>query len=371
MCALRPAHADPSDAEIIGSDPGWRVEDFQLRTTYLDQRGTGFQAQGGPVGTAGSEAMYIFQPSAFVTIRQSDRIVHTITLPIDAITAASPDAVDATTEASRRNTAGDLDVRSAIRTGDHDTITLREVLHVEEWIAGGTLGLGWKRNLADDNATISVNGSFGIDVFDDHNHFGNFLGKTGRASSNINISGSQLLSPTTVIDASYGLTYQHGMLKTGWNAVPLANGTLADEFMPHHRLRQALSVRVAQHVPVTHSTVKVSYRFYLDDFGLQAHTIDTSFYQYLVDWLYVRGGYRFYHQTAVDFFSTSLDDVNQFRTSDSDLAAFNANEVSLQLATVRGRGPLHKWSLSGEALRYVRSNDLRITTVSLSIGRLM
>ena len=44
-------------------------------------------------------------------------------------------------------------------------------------------------------------GTFGFDVFDDHDHFGTYLGKTGRATSSVNVGGSQLLSPTTVIDA--------------------------------------------------------------------------------------------------------------------------------------------------------------------------
>jgi hypothetical protein len=36
---------------------------------------------------------------------------------------------------------------------------------------------------------------------------------------------------------------------------------------------------------------------------------------------------------------------------------------------VRDRGPLAKWSVSAELLRYQRSNDLRITAVSFGIGR--
>jgi hypothetical protein len=371
--ALRPAHADPSDAEIIGLDPGWQVEDVQLRTSYLDQRGAGFQSQGGAVGTPGSESMYIIQPSAFFTIRQSARVVHTVAIPLDAITAASPDAVDATTSASRRNTAGDFDLRSAIKVSEHDTFTTRVVVHAEEWLGGGTIGAGWRRSFADDNATLAITGSFGADVFDNHDHFGDFLGKTARETTSLNLSASQLLSPTTVIDGSYGVTYQHGTLRTGWNAVPTADGMLTDEVLPRDRVRHAASVRIAQHIPLTRSTIKARYRAYLDDFGLHAHTVDASVYQYLASWLYVRGGYRYHRQTSVDFFTTALpagfDDVTTLRTADSDLAALHANEVSFQVSTVRDRGPLAKWSVSAELLRYQRSNDLRITAVSFGIGK--
>ena len=370
---VRAAAAEPTDAEIIGGARGWHIESVELRTSYLDQAGRGFQSQDNANGGPGGEAMYVIQPSALITIRQSERVVHQIALPVDAITAASPDAVDATTSASRRNTAGDLDWRTTIKLSDVTAITTRAVAHVEEWLVGGTLGAGWRRSLAEDNATISVNGSFGADVFDDHDHFGEPHGNTTRETTNINLSGSQLLSPTTVIDASYGLTYQHGSLRTGWNAVPFAGGTmLTDENVPSDRLRHALSVRISQHIPRTRSTVKARYRGYVDDFGVRAHTVDAAAYQYLAGWLYVRGAYRFHHQRGATFFTTDLPlgfDDNTLRTADSDLATLNAHEVSFQIATIRDRGPLHRWSISAEVFRYQRSNDLQITAVSFGIGR--
>ena len=362
-------HADATDDTIIGHQ-GWRIMDVQLRTSYLGQTGRGFQSQEGP--SPGGEEMFVIQPSALITIRQSERVVHKITLPVDAISAASPDAVDATTSASRNNVAGDLDIRTAIKLSDHDTLTTRFSLHAEEWLGGGTIGAGWQRSFADDNATISINGSFGYDVFDDHDHFGTYLGKTGRGTGNLNLSGSQLLSPTTVIDASYGVTYQRGTLRTGWNAVPVDDGTLTDEILPRGRQRHALAIGIAQHVPRSHSTIKARYRGYVDDFGLRAHTIEASVYQYLVDWLYVRPSYRFYDQDGVDFFTTNLGSgFGPFRTADSDLAPFHAHEYGLQLATIRDRGPLRKWSVSAEILRYQRSNDLQITAIALGLGRMM
>lgn len=368
------AAADPSvsDRQILGEDRTWVLEDLQLRTTYLDQAGRGFQSQDGSL--PGSEEMLVVQPAALVTLRQSERVVHRISIPIDAITAASPDAVDATTSASRFNIAGDLDVRTAIELSDVDTLTTRFTGHAEEWLGGVTLGAGYKRALADDNASVSINGSFGFDVFDDHDHFGSYLGKTGRATSNVSIAGSQVLSPTTVADASYGVTYQRGTLRTGWNAVPIMDGRLTDEIFPRGRLRHALMAGLAQHVPQTRSTLKARYRFYADDFGLRAHTINATVYQYVAGWLYVRGGYRFHDQDGVDFFTTSLasdftDDT--LRTADSDLAPMSAHELSIGLATVRGRGPLRRWSVSAEALYYDRSNDLRILAVSLGLGRVL
>lgn len=366
------AHADSGDREILGGDTGWKLEDIELRTMYLDQEGRGFQSV--EDGTPGKETMFIVQPSLLINARQSERVSHALTLPFDAITAASPDAVDATSSASRFNIAGDFDLRTTIKLDDDDTLTTRFVAHAEEWIGGGTIGAGWIRSLADDNATVSINGTFGVDVFDDHNHFGDFLGKTARATGSVHAGASQLLSPTTVIDGSYGATYQRGNLRTGWNAVPVEGGTLEDEVFPDGRLRQVLSLRVAQRVPVTRSTAKLAYRGYIDSFGLHANSIEASVYQYIVNWLYVRGSYRFYNQNGVDFYTESMPmgfDDETLRTADSDLAPLNSHQYSVSLKTVRERGPLKKWSLSAELFRYERSNDLAITAVSLGVGRVL
>lgn len=369
------AVADPAvatDAQIIGRDPGWTPVDVQLRTSYIDQRGHGYQSQDGPQAGPGSERMWIIEPFALFTIRQSATVVHEITVPVDVITAASPDAVDATSSASRRNEALDIDVRSTFKQSDTDTVTTRFVAHYEEPLSAGTIGAGFRRSFADDNATFGINANLNIDGFDNHDQYGDFLGKTLRETFNVNLALSQLLSPTTVIDGGYGGTFQHGTLTNGWNGVPIEGFHPAGDFVPRDRTRHALTARLAQHIPQTHSTVKVWYRFYDDDWGILAHSVAIDAYQYVLPWLYVRAGYRYHHQTAADFFTTGLVPPvsNQtIRTSDSDLANLHANEWSVQLSTVHDRK--RSWSFSAELFRYVRSNDLAITAVSLTLGKLL
>src|SRR6185369_13620367 len=96
----------------------------------------------------------------------------------------------------------------------------------------------------------------------------------------------------------------------------------------------AAAVRLAHHEPRTRSTGKLAYRLYLDDFGVTAHTVEASAYQYLTRRVYVRGGYRFHHQNGVAFYTSmylgaSLGDG--LRTADSDLAPLGAHEVSVEL----------------------------------------
>jgi hypothetical protein len=387
LLAVRVAHADPdpwldaphpaalpSDADIVGGDPGWKIEDVQFRSTYLSQSGKGFQSEAGPMTGPGSERTTIFEPWALMTIRQNDHIVHEVTVPADFVTAASPDALDAMTSASRRNESVTVEVRTSITRSERDTLTTRISGHIEEPLSSGTAGVGWRRTFADDNAAVAVNGNLTIDGFDDRSQNGSYLGKAIRETTNANLSATQLLSPSTVLDGSYGITYQHGTLQNTWNAVPIVGLAPAAEHFPPNRVRHAVSARLAQHIPLTHSTLKVWYRYYADDFRLRAHSVEVSAYQYLVNWLYVRGGYRFHRQTGVDFFTTSLAERppdNLSRTADSDLAPFDANEWSFEMVVIGERAPrwLRAWSVSAEVLRYVRTNDLTINVVSLAIGR--
>jgi hypothetical protein len=364
-----------TDAQIIGADANaWKVEDVQFRTAYLSQYGHGFQSQDGSLGAAGSEAMHVEEFWGLFDIRQNDHIVHEVMIPVDIITAASPDAVDAISTASRTNESVDVDVRTTITASERDTYTTRLKFHIEEPLSGGTIGAGYVRHLADDNATLGVDANLNVDGFDQHNDHGTYLGKVARETANANITGSQLLSPTTVVEGAYGATYQHGVLDpSGWNAVPVADGTIVSEKFPDHRFRQDFTARLSQIIPFTRTTLKVWYRYYMDDFDVHAHTVEVDGYQYLVPWLYLRGSYRYHTQDAVDFFTTRLMSATAapFYTADSDLAAFDANEWTAQLVVVRGRAPsaLKPWTLSAEVMQYWRTNDLRITMVSLSAGR--
>ncbi len=371
----QPAPEHAVDADIIGADPGWRVETAELRVSYLTQDGHGYQSQDGPDSGPGSESMWLIEPWGHFRIRQNRRVVHEITIPVDIVTAASADAVDAVTTASLRNVAGEIDVRTSIQRSDVDTLTTRVAVHVEEPLSSGTLGAGWRRSLADDNAQLSVDGSVTIDGFDRRDQTGEYYRKSARGTASLNLGFAQLLSPTTAFDASYGITQQWATLAQTWNAVPVEGAPPDGERLPRARLRQAVAARIAQRVPLTNSTVKARYRYYRDDFDIVAHTVDASAYQYLAPWLVLRLGARFHRQTAASFFTIArpAEDQGQagLRTADSDLAAFDSREVSAELMLLKARQPrgLRAYSFSAEVLRYWRSNDLQITSVALSIGR--
>lgn len=364
------SHAEPaSDAAILGQDKaGARIDEFRLRMTTYYQDGRGYQSQAGPLAGPGSERALIVQPMMLVGIRQTSRIHHEVVIPVDIVSAASANALDVVSHASAVNESIGVELTSRFDLTDDDRLTSNITWHEEEPFGSGSFGLGYSRSLADDNAVLGISGQATFDRFDYLQPNGDRYGRRNRTALNGNLNFLQLLSPTTVFDASYGLTFQQGTLETSYNSVPMTGGTSrTKELFPHSRTRHAVQVRVAQHLPESHTTLRAAYRYYTDSFQLRAHTTELELHQYLFPRLLARGSFRYYAQTGVDFFSTALPlqtSPLQARTADSDLAEFHAREYGLKLLWLtRGHS-----SLDISWFHYSRDNDLHANVISFGYG---
>ena len=362
VCRAEPA----SDAAILGqADQSARVDEFRLRLTSYYQDGHGYQSKAGTLAGPGSERAMIVQPLMLVGIRQSARIHHEVVIPIDIVSAASVNALDVVSHASAVNEAVGVDLTSRFDLTEDDQLTSNLAWHEEEPFGSGSFGLGYSHAMADDNAVLGVSGQATFDRFDYLQPNGDRHGRRNRTALNANLNFSQLLSPTTIFDASYGLTFQQGTLDTTYNSVPLAGGAgRTNELFPHSRTRQAVQARIAQHLPDSHTTLRAGYRYYTDTFQLSAHTADFELHQYLLPRLIARGSFRYYSQTGVDFFSTAFSSQESLRlprTADSDLALFHAREYGLKLLWLtRGQS-----SLDLGYVHYFRDNGLSANIFSL------
>ncbi|MBC7974298.1 MAG: DUF3570 domain-containing protein, partial [Myxococcales bacterium] len=347
-----PPGGDQDFAEILHGDaptPRVRVEQARARLTFYDQYGRGYQSKAGPPAGPGSERLWVIQPAASLSLRQRDeRFSHDVTMLFDIVSAASPDALDVVSSASRYNEAGTLDVTSSVEPNARDEWGLRYGVHLEEHWRTGFGGLSYSADVNDKNTNIATSFQVVYDSYDDRNPRGQYQGQAYRLSLNPNVSITHILSRTTLASLSYGLTHQQGTLENGWNSIYISDAqttACADdpaqkreydcdnrgrEKLPHRRLRHAISGQLNQHIPRTRSTFKIDYRHYRDDFGLRAHTVRAQAYQWLGRRLYLRFDYRLHHQTGVDFSARSItqDALEQsFATADSDLQQFFAHQV--------------------------------------------
>ena len=181
---------------------------------------------------------------------------------------------------------------------------------------------------------------------------------------------TQLLSPTTVAHLDYGYTLQEGRLSNGWNIVPTPQGSFQFEKLPAERGRHAFVGRIAQYLP-WNGALHGSYRFYLDTFGIAAHTLEVELHQRLAPFARLRFNYRYHTQTGADFFRTSVPlGAPIFATADSDLAPLHAHTVGVK-GTFDIPVPFARTLHADLAVeRYFRSNDLRVSVYSCGLGLL-
>jgi len=362
---------------VLGpSGPGWSVDRFAMRLGFFHQTGRGYQSQAGSDRWGpGSEEALILNPVMSARIVQPDGVTHDVYLPIDVVSAASPDALDVTSSASRDTETIDLDVYSRVTTSDDSQVTLHWGGHIEEQFRSIYGGTAVRVELADDNASLTTSFDAIVDILDPVQPNGWDPGLTERFTGSLNVSFSQLLSPTTIALLSYGGTLQVGQIGTTWNSVPYEGGDRIADLLPNQRFRHAFAGELRQAIPDSRTFFSGRYRFYVDTFDLVAHTLEGSVTQYLAPTVSARLSYRFHDQSGVSFFTTQFPVTASFdstyRTADSDLSAFSAHEVG---ATLRWywdpRGALTARSSYIEVsyLHYGRTNGLSANIASLGWG---
>ena len=123
---------------------------------------------------------------------------------------------------------------------------------------------------------------------------------------------SQLLSPTLILtaDATYGSSwgYLNDPYKSfrfdGWtDFFPLI---LSPEKRPSHRTREVLLVTLTHYIDKVNASIEGSYRFHHDTFGVFSHTAAITWHQKLGKVFIMEPGFRYYKQTAADFYHVRL-----------------------------------------------------------------
>ena len=252
-------------------------------------------------------------------------------------------------------------------------VSFRAVFHVEEPLQSWALGLGWRRSFAEENTAIGASVNQVVDWFDHFDLGGGRHGRSNRSTTNVNLSLTQVLSPTTIANLSYGGTVQLGTLSNTWSSVLQSDGTRSEERLPRRRLRHALAARLAQWLPWD-GALKLRYRAYVDDWGIRAHTGEADLLQRLFGVVQLRASYRRHWQTGARFFTTSAAPAitDDLRTADSDLAALTAQTIGGALSVdVAAGGSDAFWrdlhvDIGYE--RYFRSDDLRIHVTTWGLG---
>jgi Protein of unknown function (DUF3570) len=369
------AESEMSEQAILGESndgPSLRLVSISTRITAIQQNGRGFQSKAGPRKGPGSERLTVFEPQLEVVMKQGEDLTHRLWIPVDIVTAASPNAIDrdapdVTSQASRQNKAATLDWTTQYRATQDLDISIRSGIHVEEEWRAWHAGLTLSHAFAEHNTVLSL-GVFSVfDWFDRYALTGQRIGLARRSSNTVSGTLTQVLSRSTIAEVNYGVTLQAGELGNSWNIVPMKDGEASSELLPSERLRHAFVSRITQALP-TQTFLKGYYRFYTDTWSVLAHTLELQILQRITPAVDLGLGYRHHDQAGATFFTERATGLESRRTADSDLQDLSSNSVSGKIALALPWGSARQLHVDIGAEHYWRTNNLEANAATCSIG---
>jgi len=217
-----------------------------------------------------------------------------------------------------------------------------------------TLNVGWSHNsdkVYKDSSRSTINGH--------------------KDTDDVILGVNQLLSPKTVLTLDFTYGNARGYLgdpykvvaRTGTpvyaytdpvtGEVTLTTGN-DDDNRPRHRDRYIGYASLTQAVTPLDASVEGSYRLFLDSWGIAAHTLSATWFQKIGKHVTLAPSFRYYRQTAADFYYVSLPGVSGDASTPSNysadyrLSALESFSYGLSL-TVK---PVDWWSIEASYKRY-------------------
>jgi hypothetical protein len=147
---------------------------------------------------------------------------------------------------------------------------------------------------------------------------------------------TQVLSPVAIIQSS--LRYARGQgdyndpYKLTLTFYPDAPPAFLPDTRPASRDTWAWTTRYRRHFPSPDATLQVDYRYYHDDWGIDAHTLEGAWQFPVAEHYALRPALRYYTQSAADFYSPTIPrPTPAILSSDQRLSAFGGLSPSLRL----------------------------------------
>ena len=206
------------------------------------------------------------------------------------------------------------------------------------------------------------------------------LDSEGRNSYSLGFGFSQILSKNLQASLILDLVYQKGLLSTPFQRVYFSdvadsfidNFQLADDIerLPDSRFKTAIGGRLNYYINEVF-VLRTFYRYYTDDWGIQSHTASIEVPIKISGKFTLYPSYRFYNQTAADYFAKYEAHVSTaaYYTSDYDLSKYSANQYSFGVSYTDIFSKLHilKFGLKSIDLKYTmydRDNTLSARIIS-------
>lgn len=206
-----------------------------------------------------------------------------------------------------------------------------------------TPGITLKKELFEKNTTLTLGYSRNMDAVG-----GRYMDREeDRTTDNLFFGVTQLLSPVTLARIGYSRNNSRGVQTEGVRLVPV-NGTIessciaesvtcVDEAFPGSRHRKAYILGVNHYFKeglsglLDSSSVKLSLRYYDDDWDITSYTGEVEYNKYLSEEYLLRFNYRYYTQTQAFFVKDSYLSSDVYKSSSPQLHELNSDLVGVKL----------------------------------------
>ncbi len=201
------------------------------------------------------------------------------------------------------------------------------------------------------NTTLQL----GVSYNDDLNFAAPLFGeRLKKETIDIGLGLTQLLAPKTLLQTNLTFGYSRGYLADPYKSISnretfeipgfpvFVQDTPYFENRPDERVRYVFRLGLLQYLDALDASVNSSYRLFLDDAGLEAHTLMFEWNQKIGDHIVLSPYYRYYHQTEADYYYANLDNSDivpndnrtgraPFFSSDYRLSDFDAHTYGIKL----------------------------------------
>ena len=201
---------------------------------------------------------------------------------------------------------------------------------------------------------------------------------SGRNTYALGFGFSQILHKNVQGSLALDLVKQQGLLSTPFQRVYFADVEdsfiedfqLADDIerLPDNRFKIAIGGRLNWYLNEIF-TIRTFYRYYFDDWGINSHTASIEVPIKITDKFTLYPSYRFYNQTAADYFKPyeSALSTDEFYTSDYDLSEYYANQIGFGVSYIDIFAKAHIWKLGLKSIDLKFYQYDRNTSFSSSI----
>ena len=206
------------------------------------------------------------------------------------------------------------------------------------------------------------------------------LPEKNRNSYSVGLGFSQILSKKLQGSLSLDFIQQQGLLSTPFQRVYFSdvpdvfneNFQLADDIerLPDTRFKTAIGGRLHYYINETF-VVRTYYRYYFDDWGITSHTASIEIPIKITPKFTLYPSYRFYNQTAADYFAPYEEhqSTETFYTSDYDLSEYSANQYGFGVSYTDIFTKFHIWQLGLKSIdlkfeQYDRDSGLSASIIT-------